>query len=163
MPSQLFLDFLAGINDDPCYLTGLLTVFLPGQEPLRLNSTTTKNVLSRGETFFRSGFDFIIPSRVQEGETRTRLVVPVVDRTLLAAMKTHRVKLRMVFEIVLSRTPDVVELGPYVLYDQSREFDAETQALILDCVYRQVLVSPRPRLRYTPSSFFSMFGKSVAA
>lgn len=162
MPSLMFRDYLARLGTTRTYPVGLLTVTLPSAplDPLRLASTRDRNVLSRGLQFFRSGLDFTLPSRLDEGEQRTRLTLPAVDLTILQTLRAAPNRLALTLELVMSADPDTVELGPYRLIDLARTYSATTQSLSLECAYRDVLSHPRPRYRYTPANVPGMFGRA---
>lgn len=159
MPSLLFRDYLARVNADRTYLVGLLTVDT-GSAVLRFNSTDDREILSRGETYFRAAFDYRIPDRVSEGEQRSGIVLPVANRVILEDMRANPEEVEIDLEIVCSRTPDVVELGPFHMRDVSRAFDAQSQTLLVECGYRNVLRDPRPRLRFTPTLAPALFALS---
>lgn len=162
MATQLFRDYLARVGDETSpggFMVGLLTIASAAGALLRLSSLTDRTVLSRGETYFPSGFDYRIPDRLSESEQRSAIVLPVADRTILAALRSHPLRLALALEVVFSRTVDVVELGPFKLIDVAREYDASTQTLSLECTYRDVMRDPRPGRRYTPSAFPGLFGK----
>ena len=161
MPSQLFRDWLAGQNDAPDFPIALLTITSPTiSVPIRLNSTTHQTITSRGNVYTKAGFDFVIPSRPSEGETRSQLVF-VPHPEVLRQLRDHPGELTMVLEIVLDTTRDIVELGPYNMTDRGgRDYDSSTQVLIINCAFGDQLTYPRPALRYTPGVVPGLFGKS---
>lgn len=157
--TQLFRDYLARVPDAQAgFPIGLLTITTRSGGLLRLNSTADRNVLSRGQTYFLSGFDFRMPDRMSEGEQRSAFVLPVSDRTLLAALASEVERLSLVFEVVFSWTVDEVELGPFRMVDVSRSYEASTQTLAVEATYRDVLRDPRPGRKYTPASYPGLFG-----
>ena len=158
MPTQLFRDYLARVGDPPAgHMVGLLTVSRDSEVLLRLASEREHSVLSRGETFHASGFDFRIPDRTSEGEQRTAFVLPVADRVILEALRGEPLTLSLVFEIAFSPTPDEVEIGPLRMVDRQRVFETETQTLALECSFRDALRNPRPGRKYSPSAFPGLF------
>jgi hypothetical protein len=158
--SQLFRDYLSGISIGDGYPIGLLTVTgtFDGS-PFRLNTTADRSVLSRGQTFYASGFDYTLPERVSEGTQRNAFVLPVADRTIWAALRAQKTELALLLEVVLSTSPDTVELGPFRLVDTNRALDLATQTLTIECSYRNVLRNPRPGKKYTPRAFPGMFAR----
>ncbi len=160
MPTQLFRDYLAGISLGDGFPIGLLTVSGTfAGSPLRLNSLTDRSVLSRGETFYASGFDYQLPDRLVEGEERSAVLLPVVDRTIWTALKAQITTLNFLLEVVMSTAQDTVVLGPFRMIDVSRSLDTSNQTLAVACSYRNVLRNPRPGKRYTPRGFPGMFAR----
>ncbi len=160
MPTQLFRDYLARVGDGPAgFPVGLLTIANRAGEPLLLfSSFTDRTVLSRGQTFFPAGFDFRFPDRLSEGEARPAFVFQVGDLSIVSAMRAHPTKLSVTFELVFSRTPDVLEFAPARLFDVQRVIESSTQTLSLECGFRDVMRDPRPGRKYTPSAFPGLFG-----
>lgn len=159
--SQLFRDYLARIESAHAgFPIGLLTIESETEPDvlLRLNSTTDRNVLSRTQTYYRSGFDFRFPDRLSEGDVRCAFVLPVADRTILEALRARPVRLQWTLEVVFSWTVDEVELGPFRLFDVRRPYDQNTQTLAVECTFRDVMRDPRPGRKYTPGSFPGLFG-----
>jgi hypothetical protein len=161
MPSQRYRDHLLLFGAAGDYLLGLLTITNPTlgvlPEPVRLNSTD-RNILSRGETFFASGFDYRVPSK-EDAEVRTAIVLPALDRQVLLTLQRAHVAFRLKLEIVLYKTPDIVE-RTFNLVEIGKVFDAGNQTLAIECAYRDILTYPRPRLRYTPADFPALFGRA---
>lgn len=161
MATQRLRDHLALFGEAGDYLLGLLTITNPQvgvlPEPLRLCSTD-HNVLSRGLNFFGVSFDYKLPSKEQEGEQRTSIVLPVVDRTILEALRSTHVRFDLLLEVTFKKTPDVVEFF-FRLKEHTKLFDAAAQTLTVECGYRDVMQNPRPRKRYSPSGFPALFGQ----
>lgn len=158
--SQLFRDYLAHLEAAHSgYPVGLLSIqSSAGGEVLRLSSTAEHSVVSRGATYHRSGFDYRLPDRLSEGEQRCAFVLPVVDRTILAALRAHPERLDFTLEVVFSWTPDEVEIGPLRMVDVTRGYESATQTLTVECAFRDVLRNPRPGRKYTPAAFPGLFG-----
>lgn len=141
-------------------MIGLLTVSGDfAASPLRLNTLVDRSVLSRGETFYASGFDCTVPDRVSEGEQRRSIVLPVADRTIWDTVRALSTEIVLTLEFVMSADPDTVEQGPYRMVDVGRNLSADEQTLTLECSYRNVLRNPRPGKKFTPRGFPGMFGK----
>lgn len=162
MGSQLFRDYLSGQIGEAAYLVALVTV--TGRNiatPLRLNSTSHTDVLSRGSVYYRSGFDAEFPDRLNEGEQRTKIILPVLDPWLLSTIRAHGEQLTLTLEFVLTALPDTVELGPYVLLDRGgRTYDANTQTLTIEATFGDQLSHPRPNLRYSPGACPGLFNRN---
>jgi hypothetical protein len=158
--SLLFRDYLSGLPQDEGYMIGLLTVTGDfAGSPARFNTLVDRSVVSRGDTYFPSGFDCTVPDRVSEGEQRTAIIIPAADRTLWSAVRTLTTQMTLVFEIIRSSDEDEVELGPYRMIDVSRSLSAEVQTLTIECSYRNVLRDPRPGKKFTPRGFPGMFAR----
>lgn len=160
--SQLFRDYLSHVESAHAgFPIGLLTIGRPGEVDavLRLATVSDRNVLSRGQTFFASGFDFRLPDRLSEGDQRSAFVLPVIDRAVFAALQAEPQQLAYVLEVVFSWTPDTVEIGPLRLSDVSRAYDASTQTLSIETAYRDVLRNPRPGRKYTPAAYPGLFAR----
>lgn len=160
MAGLLFRDYLAGLPTEEGYMIGLLT--LSGDftgSPVRINTLVDRPVLSRGNTYFPSGFDCTVPDRVSEGEQRTSIVIPAADRGIWDAVRAFQSQISLVFEIVRAPEEETVELGPYRMIDVNRSLSAEAQTLTIECSYRDVLRNPRPGKKFTPRGFPGMFAR----
>jgi hypothetical protein len=158
--SLLFRDYLANLDSAEGYPIGLLTISgdFDGS-PLRLNTLSTRSVVSRGDTYFPSGFDCTVPDRLSEGEQRSSIIMPAADRTIWDAIRTLTNQLALVFEVVLSSDEDTVEMGPFRMIDVNRSLSAEAQTLSIECSYRNVLRDPRPGKKFTPRGFPGLFAR----
>ncbi len=160
MPTLLFRDLVAGLESDAGYMIGLLTISGDfAASPVRFNTLVDRSVVSRGETFYASGFDCTVPDRVSEGEQRTSIVLPAADRTIWSTVRSLSTQISLVFEVVLSGDPDTVEQGPYRMIDVGRTLSTDAQTLTLECSYRNVLRDPRPGKKFTPRAFPGMFAR----
>jgi hypothetical protein len=164
VPTQKYKNYLSLFGDaENEFLVGLLKITHSNPsvlaEPLRFNSTTTKDILSRGDTFFLSGFDWRYP-QAESGETRSHILLPVVDLTILQALRTTHEPFNLLLEGVLNSTHDEVEFS-FNLLERNKRYDASSQSLLIECSYRNVMSNPRPRLRYSPSKFPAMFGRRL--
>lgn len=160
MATLLFRDYLANLDTAEGYLIGLLTIAGDfAGSPFRLNTLSSRPVVSRGDTYFPSGFDCTVPDRLSEGEQRTSIVMPAADRTIWDAVRTLTTQMVLTFEIILSADEDTVEMGPYRMIDVSRSLSADAQVLSIECSYRNVLRDPRPGKKFTPRGFPGMFAR----
>ena len=160
MATLLFRDYLANLDAAEGYMVGLLTVSGSfAGSPLRLNTLVDRSVVSRGDTYFPSGFDCTIPDRLSEGEQRTSIIMPAADRTIWDAVRSFTEQISLTFEVILWPDEDTVEMGPYHMIDVNRNLDAGAQVLTIECSYRNVLRDPRPGKKFTPRVFPGLFAR----
>lgn len=110
--------------------------------PIRLNSTLG-TVVSQGRTFTGAGLDFVMPA---EGDNAQQsiltITLPAISQQIIKFLDEHPSRFDVEFEIVLQSTPDVTELGPYLLKSDRSTIDYKTGQGQMDCIFNRTLDLP---------------------
>jgi hypothetical protein len=150
MPLTVNGNIEANAISSPVAWLALLTFTLPGQEPLRVVNNT-EDVVSRGNTFLSSGFEFILPNDDGESLPQVKLTIPNADRNIIEWIRGFPTAPTLMLEIVLSNAPDVVERSIDWMRLASVNYDALqiTGTLVVE----NVLSAGYPSESYSPTRF----------
>jgi hypothetical protein len=150
MPLSVNGNIQANAISSPVAWLALLTFTLPGRDPLRIVNNT-EDVMSRGNTFIASGFEFILPNDDGESMPQVKLTIPNVDRNIIEWIRGFPTAPTLMLEIVLSNAPNVVERSIDWMRLSNVTYDALqiTGTLIVE----DVLSAGFPSESYSPVRF----------
>lgn len=142
----------------------LLTIVHPNMtDPIRLSSDPTQTLpvantygtVSRGQEYVFLPFTLTLPNEDDTGVCRAQISIDNVDRRMVQAVRTADRALEITLEMVLSSTPDTVEIE----YSDFRLEQVSYNALTIsgDLTLEYYELEPFPKLRFTPNSFPGMF------
>ena len=130
----------------------LMTITHPTlSTPIRLVNNT-KDVVSRGNTFVRSAFNFTPPAQVEEGEPTATIEIENVSRIIEEILSGLTSEPTFTGEVVLARSPDTVQLGPFILPLASSELTQNSIRLTLGFA-NPLLLRVFPSVRYNSADF----------
>lgn len=112
-------------------------------------------VQSRGSVFQPAAFSVSIGSDISDTIPRTKLDFDAGDRTLIRLLRENRNPPKIVLEVVMSNTPDIVEIGPVEF--QADSFSIKASAVNMDLTVEPILNEPVPSAKFTPTLFPGLF------
>ena len=130
----------------------LLTITHPTLgSPIRLVNNTS-NVVSRGHVFTKSAFNFTPPAQVEDGEPTAMIEIENVSRIIEEVLSGLTSEPTVTGEVVLARSPDSVQIGPFELPLSSAELTQHSIRLTLGYA-NPLLLRVFPNVRYNSSDF----------
>jgi len=115
-----------------------------------------QDVVSNGDTYVATAFNFVPPSQ-QDGEIgRSKLVIDNIDRSIVTAIRSINSPADISASIILADTPDVVEAGPWEFKLRDVTYDRETVSG--DLFYLSYLRDNIGTIRYKNIHFPGLFG-----
>lgn len=142
----------------------LLTIDHPTfTQPMRVSSDPTellpdagvRGTISRGDEFMFLPFNIELPQEDDTGAYRASLSVDNVSREIVAAVRRANSALSVKIEIVLSSTPNTVEVSVPDFRLEKVNYDAMTVSGELSIEYYEL--EPFPSRRFTPSDYPGLF------
>jgi len=150
--------------DSDSSLIVLLTLY--GEETIRLADGYTQRisenadevmygVVSRGQNYIFLPMNVTLPTEDQESVPRMRIEMHDVTRQLIPVVRTLGEAISVKMEIVLSKTPDVVEASFDGLLMAGVTYNANT--ITADLTVESLSTEPFPAHSFTPSYFPGLF------
>ena len=134
----------------------LATPILVSNDPTQLLPTAqVRGTLSNGLEYIYFPFDFIFPNQEDNTSPIARLQIDNISREIATSIETLTSSPTFNIQIVLSSTPDIVELE---LFDFSlKSVQWNVSQLIGDITVESFDKEPFPSGRFNPSSFPGLF------
>lgn len=152
MPSQVALRAARSRTGGGQVFLDLMTITHPTLgTPIRLVNNT-KDIVSRGNTFTRSAFNFTPPAQVEDGEPTASIEIENVSRIIEEVLAGLTSEPTFTGEVVLASSPDTVQLGPFVLPLSSAELTQNSIRLTLGFA-NPLLMRVFPNVRYNSGDF----------
>lgn len=112
-------------------------------------------VTSNGVLYQPGAFEITLGSDINDTVPQVKLEFDSGDRTLIRILRDNRERPKISLSIVLSNTPDVVEIGPVEFEMES--FSIKATSVSCDLSYEPILNEPIPSAMYTPTLFPGLF------
>ena len=114
-----------------------------------------EDIVSRGNTFTATSFEFILPDDSEDKPPVSRLSICNVDRSIVNMIRSLTSTPTVLAEVVLASTPDVVEASFEDLEFKEVTYDP----LIVEGAlgYENYLMEPFPADKFTPAIFPGLF------
>lgn len=142
----------------------LLTIDHPNfTQPIMVSSDPTqllpisnvRGTISRGNEYPFLPFTIDLPNQDDTGIAKARISIDNIDRTMVNAVRTANSALSVTVEIVLSSSPDIIEVSIPDFRIDHVTYDSMTISGDLSVEYYDL--EPYSKLRFTPSNFPGMF------
>ncbi len=144
----------------------LVTISAPGMETMRLadgftqriaetDEDVTYGVMSRGKAFTFLPLEITLPSEEEEAAPRASLTIHNVTRQVTPAIRELSGPPDVLLEVILARTPDLIEASFAGFKMSGIQYDAETVSgqLTVDSLARE----PFPAHTFSPAWFPGLF------
>lgn len=119
-------------------------------DPLLLVGDTQELVRSDG-TYLPFGFHIALPADEEENISTVNLVIPVVDQTIVQALRSTNEPFQVSLSVVRASEPNTVEVGPFVFESLGIEFEGP-QATIQLAFNRNIFEDAYPKDIFSPSN-----------
>lgn len=123
--------------------------------PIRLVKND-KPITRASGTFQACYFDLPIPEDSSDGPPQVQLVIDNVNQAIARSIRTLNGRVKVTLEVVLGSQPDVVEVGPHVLWLLSSTYDARKVSGTLG-FEDDILNQAFPSLTYNPENTPGIF------
>lgn len=138
---------------------GAAIVLLTIDHPSLLGSVVrlarnNENVTSRGETFLAFPFEITLPSDEDGRIGNAQLTIDNIDRTLLVQLGSITTPPDVTLEVVLSESPDVVDMSVLFTWGSTQFGPA---LIVAELIFDDLLNQRFPQNDFTPSSFEGLF------
>jgi len=137
----------------------LLTVTLMRDDGLLFEGRYVDGYLpveSRGEIYQPAAFKLNIGSDISDTIPRTSLQFDSGDRDFIRMLRNNRDTPTIKMEVVMSDTPDFVEIGPVEFIAEG--FTIKATSVDVDLTVEPVLNEPVPSAKFTPTLFPGLWG-----
>src|SRR5262245_58260366 len=137
-------------------LLALVTISHAGTPEFRVVNNT-EPVVSRGNTFYPWAFEFALPQATLDRTPEVEFTIDNVTQALIDLLRAAEEPPEFLLEIVVSDTPDVVEVAAAGLFLSSVTWDKQVISgkLQLDDVFGQSF--PSHHASYDPRQFPGLF------
>lgn len=132
------------------------------EQPIRVandlmptNANGESVLVSRGEPFVCYPFSVDLPADDGDSVSRVTIVIDNVDREIIQKLRSIQGPCQVALEVVLSRTPDLVEAGPFVMTLVAADYDALT--ISGELAFEDILSLPFPGDSYSPADYPGLF------
>lgn len=115
----------------------------------------TQNVVSGGKTYVGYPVDVELPTDVQDSPPQAKLTIDNISTEITRAIRSIRSKPKVVIQIILADTPDVVECTFPDFEMQGVSYDSMTVSGTL--MVEDFTTEPFPMLSFTPGFFPGLF------
>jgi len=112
-------------------------------------------LISRGNSFIFIPFNINLPTEETESAPRCQITINDVTRYIIPAIREASVTLNVLIELVLTNTPDVVEVAfeGFLMSGINYNANSVTAELVVD----SLSVEPFPAHAFTPSYFPGLY------
>lgn len=158
MSRALSVNFRRNANDPTTNVAflALLTVRYSPTKTIYRVVNNNENVISRGMTFTAMAFDLQLPAESGEEMGVARLVIDNVDQTFTDLLREATIAPRVDIEIILTNSPDFVELVVFDLALRDVTWNSQT---ISGSLYNEDFLSQAyPGFFYLPPEWQGLFG-----
>jgi hypothetical protein len=163
-PAALRAMFSQDADDTLAVLVTISGTGLPA--PLRITDNYTQRLIttddeviygmiSRSNNYIFIPFDINLPTEETESAPRCQITINDVTRYIIPSIREASVTLDVLIELVLTSTPDVVEVAfdGFLMSGISYNANSVTADLIVDSLSAE----PFPQHTFTPSYFAGLF------
>ena len=152
--SPAFVQAVLEENTEHAFLFLLTLDHASLDEPIRLVNDL-QDVTSRGNVYSAFPFELILPQ--DDGETLPEVVISIsnVSLELIESVRSIESALNVTLEIILSDSPDYIEMSIEGMKTNSINYDANKLQAV--CQVEDVLNLAFPKELYLPSNFPGLF------
>lgn len=116
----------------------------------------TEDIVSRGENYLACPFQMTLPEEREDQLAQVQIVIDNVDRSIVVALRKLQTVARVVLEIVLASSPDVLEAGPFNFSLRDANYDVLTVTGTV--MFEDVLNTRYPKDLFTPANTPGLYG-----
>jgi hypothetical protein len=124
----------------------------------RLSATDDEviyGLISRSNNFVFIPFSINLPTEETEAAPRCQITINDVTRFLIPSIRSATTTLNVVIELVMTATPDVVEIAFDGFLLSGITYNANS--VTADLVVESLVIEPFPQHTFTPSYFAGLF------